>query len=767
METNFYPINIEFDEYQIARTAYRDDNLSKLREKYNHTHSFFRNEDFIYISNKDSDENLSLGELVKVGIYKDVKITSSLIRHIFFRTFKDRFPKIIPIDFYPFRIFSTQQKDDLVHAFLPDNLKNVLSYKKQIEVQLRVINIGDRPTFGFIINAHRRWLLNKSCQDLFNDGFNLVGIEVLHTEILPGLENVLAPNEEFIGIVKSISNNKATVETNEGDQNILLSELSIRKTKYNIWNYLAFATSEERCEQIFSEIEKKKPDLFNPKNERQSIKSIAEMLSFDKSNDGSKSQVLYQNKDGFCFTISAEPYSPVNSFQLKTPTFIFDHAGNKTDSAVPDRGLTTFGPYDSLNFDNKSPNILGICLKENRGSFSTFLGNLIEGLPNSSFFKKGFKKKYDLLDVNCIINEISRYDYVEFDRLISAIERKPDLVIIEIPEDFKQLEDKVNPYYKIKARLLTLEIPVQFVLNRKMRAADEYLLNSVALQMYAKLGGTPWVLPSTRSVDREIIIGIGHSIIRKNVYSGAEQNRVVGISTFFSSDGQYLLSNKAKDVPYEGYFNELLKNLNESFQRLNEEQGWKEGDTIRLIFHIFKPIRNVEFDVVGELVRQFPKFKIQFAFVTIVKNHPVKLFDPQQPGIRTGYGNKTKGEFVPARGTNIILDGSSCLVQMLGAKEIKTGKHGASNPILIRIRMPEGNYDASSIEELLFTDLQYIVQQIFSFTYLSWRGFLPGESPATMLYSNLISNLLGKLRKIDGWQPDVLNFNLKRKKWFL
>ena len=81
--------------------------------------------------------------------------------------------------------------------------------------------------------------------------------------------------------------------------------------------------------------------------------------------------------------------------------------------------------------------------------------------------------------------------------------------------------------------------------------------------------------------------------------------------------------------------------------------------------------------------------------------------------------------------------------------------------------MPEGNYDASSIEELLFTDLQYIVQQIFSFTYLSWRGFLPGESPATMLYSNLISNLLGKLRKIDGWQPDVLNFNLKRKKWFL
>ncbi len=766
METNFYPINIDFDEYQITRTQYSEERLKELRDKHNHTHSFFRNGEWIYISNKDGDENVSLGESATVGTFSDSNVTASLIKHTFFRTFKDRFPNIVPIDFYPFRIFSTQQKDDLVFDLLPDNLKGILSYKKQIEVQLRTLIIGDRSSFAFVINTHRRWLLNKSCQDLVTDGFNLVGIEVLHAENLPGLTNVLAPNEEFIGVVKSVSGNSATVETNEGDKVISLSELTIRKTNYNIHNYLAFATSEEKCEQIFQAIEKKKPDLLNPKNERQAIKSIAELLSFEKGADGSRSSVLYQNKDGFCFTISADPYSPENSFQLKPPTFIFDHAGNKTDASVPDRGLNNFGPYDSLNFDIKSPSILGICVKENRGSFSTFLANLIDGLPNSSYFKKGFKKKYDLLDVSCTISEIAKYDYAEYDRVISSMDKKPDLVIIEIPEEFKKLEDKVNPYYKLKARLLTLEIPVQFVLNRKMRMVDEYLLNSVALQMYAKLGGTPWVLPSTRSVDREIIIGIGHSIIRKNVYSGAEQNRVVGISTFFSSDGQYLLSNKAKDVQYSEYFDELLKNLQESFQKLNEQQGWKDGDTIRLIFHIFKPIRNVEFDVVSALVRQFPKFKIQFAFVTISKSHPLMIFDPHQPGIR-GYNNSVKGEFVAPRGTNIILDSSSCLVQMLGAKEIKTGKHGVSNPVLVRVRMPGGNYDTSGIEDLLFTDLQYIVQQIFSFTYLSWRGFLPGELPATMLYSNLISNLLGKLRKIDGWQPDVLNFNLKRKKWFL
>ncbi len=766
METNFYPITIDCETFQITRTEYSEEKLKDLREKNNHTHSFFRNGEWIYISNKEGDENLILGDSVNVGTFSDSSITASLIKHIFFRTFKDRFPGIVPIGFYPFRIFSTQQRDDLVYDLLPDNLKGILSYKKQIEVQLRTITIGDRPSFAFVINTHRRWLLNKSCQDLAAEGFNLIGIEVLRSENLPGLTDVLAPNEEFIGVVKSLSGTNAIVETNEGDQTIPLSELSIRKTTYNIHNYLAFATSEERCEQIFQAIDKKKPDLLNPKNERQAIKFMAETLSLKKEDDGSKSPVLYHNKDGFGFTISSEPYAPNNSFQLRTPTFIFDHAATKTNASYPDAGLNDFGPYDSLNFDIKNPNILGICVKDNRGSFSTFLANLIDGLPNSSYFKKGFKKKYDLLDVNCNISEINRYDYDEYDRVISTWDKKPDLVIIEIPEEFKKLDDKENPYYRLKVRLLTLEIPVQFVLNRKMRVPDEYLLNAIALQVYAKLGGTPWVLPSTRSVDREIIIGIGHSIIRKNVYSGAEQNRVVGISTFFSSDGQYLLSNKAKDVPYAEYFDELLKNLQDSFQRLNEQQGWKEGETIRLIFHIFKPIRNVEFDVVSALIRQFPQFKIQFAFVTISKSHPLMIFDPQQPGIK-GYNNSVKGEFVAARGTNIILDSSSCLVQMLGAKEIKTGKHGVSRPVLVRVLTPGENYDTTGIEHLLFTDLQYIVQQIFSFTYLSWRGFLPGEIPATMLYSNLISNLLGKLRKIEGWKPDVLNYNLKRKKWFL
>ncbi len=109
--------------------------------------------------------------------------------------------------------------------------------------------------------------------------------------------------------------------------------------------------------------------------------------------------------------------------------------------------------------------------------------------------------------------------------------------------------------------MLSQEIPIQYVTSEIIKKHNEYILNSIALQIYAKLGGTPWVLPSHRSIDKEIIIGIGHSWLRKNQYKGAEQSRVVGITTFFSSDGQYLLGDKVKDVSFENYFNELLKSL--------------------------------------------------------------------------------------------------------------------------------------------------------------------------------------------------------------
>ena len=763
MQLNYFPIKFEFEEYQIKTEPYSEERLNELRALYNATHSFFRNGDNIYISNKEGEETALTGGVVPKKIFDDSQITSSLIKHLFFRTFKERFPNYIPVDFYPFRFFSAQAKDDIIYNSLPENLKKRIAYKKLIEVQLRLTEINGRKQFGFLINIKRNWVFNKSCSELHSEGYNLIGVDVLYAEALPGLAEVLAPNEELLGVITEIVGDKARIETNEGIKEYPLNHLFIKKSKYNIGNYLSFAISQQKSDEIMNLIESKRSDIYNTKSLYDEILKISNHLFCENT-----VPILFHNKDGFCFTVDNKPLTVSNSIELKTPTFIFDPAATKTNSSNPDLGLSNYGPYDSSIFDIKSPNVLCICNRNNRGNFTKFLSNLKDGIPQSRYFQKGLQKKYDLQDVGLNIREIQAYSIDEYLNVISGYdENKPHLAIIEIPASFKRQADLANPYYRIKAKLLSLEIPVQFVTSEIIGNHNEYILNSLALQIYAKLGGTPWVLPSQRSVDKEIIIGIGHSWLRKNQYAGAEQNRVVGITTFMSSDGQYLLGDKVKDVPFEGYFEELLKSLKQSIIRLSTEQGWSDGDTVRLIFHIFKPIKNTEFDVISQLVRDITQYKIKFAFITISTVHPVMLFDACQSGIAKYGSNIMKGQYIPNRGSNVFLDEKTCIVQMFGANELKTSKQGMSKPILINIRTPQGNYNSSDLNDLLFYDLGYITQQIFSFTYLSWRSFLPGEEPATMKYSNLISKLLGKMRNIPNWDADNLNYGLKRKKWFL
>lgn len=763
MQLNYFPIKFEFDQYQIRTEPYSEERLIELRSLYNTTHSFFRNGEVIYVSNKDGNDSNSIGNLVSRETYGDNQITSSLIKHLFFRTFKERFPRYIPVDFYPFRFFSEQAKDDIIYNLLPDHLKNRIAYKKLIEIQLRLTEINGLKQFGFLINIRRNWVFNKSCAELHLEGYNLIGVEVLHAEIFSGLNNVIAPNEELIGVLIEINGDKAKIDTNEGTKEYSLEQLFIKKSKYNIGNYLSFAISQQKSEEIMNLIESQRPDIYNAKKLHDEIKRISSHLFYENG-----APILFYNKDGFCFTVDKIPLSVSNSIELRTPTFIFDPAATKTNSSNPDLGLSNYGPYDSTTFDIKTPNVLCICNRNNRGNFTKFLSNLKDGMPQSRYFQKGLQKKYDLQDVIINIRETQGYSTEEYFNIISNYdENKPHLAILEIPGSFKRHIDHSNLYYLIKAKLLSLEIPVQFVTSEIIGNHNEYILNSIALQIYAKLGGTPWVLPSQRSVDREIIIGIGHSWLRRNQYAGAEHNRVVGITTFMSSDGQYLLGDKVKDVAFENYFDELLNSLKQSVQRLSTEQGWTDGDTVRLIFHIFKPIKNTEFDVISQLVRDITQYKIKFAFVTISNLHPTMLFDANQPGISKYGNNAVKGQFIPNRGSNIFLDDKTCIVQMFGANELKTSKQGMSRPVLITIGTPKGNYDSNDLNDLLFYDLGYITQQIFSFTYLSWRSFLPGEEPATMKYSNLISKLLGKMRDVPNWDADSLNYGLKRKKWFL
>ena len=135
-------------------------------------------------------------------------------------------------------------------------------------------------------------------------------------------------------------------------------------------------------------------------------------------------------------------------------------------------------------------------------------------------------------------------------------------------------------------------------------------MGNLALQIYAKLGGTPWTVEESVDVDHEVVVGIGHYIERSSEYAGATSRRVVGLTTFFSSDGTFLMSHTCRAVPYEEYFEELLGGLESRLNDLAKEYGWREGSTVRVVFHIFKPLKHIEADVVAQLVQRFPMYNV-------------------------------------------------------------------------------------------------------------------------------------------------------------
>jgi hypothetical protein len=745
MVTNFFPITIPFEQFEVSRLPFTEARLHELRAAHNQTHSFFRNGDYIYVSPM-KEASLAIGEVVKVKVAENLDIVGSLIRHMLFRAFKDTQPNIVPLSFAPLSFLSINKEFDLARHFLPEALQGVVMFPRLIEISVRLTKPLGIPQFGLVITVRHRWVFRKTVQELIDEGYNVVGRAVMDAVPLPGLENVLAPKEDLLGTIASISGQMVKIATNEGTQERSAKLLFLTRSRHEIGDYLSARLGRNEANRIFKLIRDEEPERVSPSFMLGNAQKMAKWLS----------ERIYQNLDAFCFSVSRQDSLPGDSFQLEPTKFIFGLTpGSSADSILS--GLWRLGPYDRSRFDKKSPRVLAIFHKSNRGYATNFLGKLVNGIPDSQFFKKGFKDLFRLHDVQVQTEELDSYDPPAYEEAISRAVRGGhggfDLAIVETLEESKRVPPAQNSYLRAKAKLMMSGIPVQCVLGDRLKGNDGVLasiLGPIALQLYAKLGGIPWVLPANQSVDREIIIGIGNSIQRKNLYSGAEQSRIVGLTTFFSGEGRYLLGQQLRSVPYNEYFYELLEGLKRSISHLADEYGWKPGDNVRLVFHVFKPVRNVEVEVVDQLVKGYPDFRIKHAFVTVSRDHPFMMFRAATPD---------RGDLnilLCERGENIVLDERSCLLQIRGPKHVRTTRHKFPTPVLIRMH-----------ENSSYHDLQYIAQQILDFSWASWRSFTPASTPVSIFYSELIAKMTRELQQVPGWSPDILNSHFRSTKWFL
>lgn len=755
LKLNFAPIKFKEKDYSLYLLPYEsEEQLKQLRQLYNATNSFFRYGDTIYHSPMVEEEGYRQGTLRNFSVDEPntQHITKSLIHHTLFRWIFSN--NIVASSFHPIEFMSRLDKDNILRTKIPEEFQSKIAYRKGIKIDTRVLVRNQKPIYGVLFDTYHRWDINIPCDELHSKGIDLTGLFVVADDFF---SETLKPKRSLKGAVISIEDSTAIIQGDGEELKLSLSGLYLENGKHNRRKILEKYLSSREV----TEIEK---FVFRTAGKRRGAEGRAISLnpiykSFLKKSFGSKN--IFEFKITEFFDSGSDLWQ---SKKLHRPTYFFN-ASSTESNALHDKGLDYFGPYSKSYFSPSKPVIAVVCREESYGQFSVFINKLKDGISLSNTknpFQKGMLGKYHLHDIQFSFHQFKNPTPIELNKVIQEVlTRSPNasLAIIESTNKYFEFQDSQNPYFFLKAKFLSRGIPSQEFRIETISKKDKnlaYVLNTACLAMYAKMGGTPWRIHSKRS-HREIIIGIGNSVIKSSRFRSG--NRYVGISSFFSEFGEYLLSNKTQECEYENYFEGLKSSLLSSIKGLGKKQNWEKGETVLINFHLFKPLKDNEIEVIEELVVELKQdFDVLFSYLTFNKRHPYLVFDPNQQGKKDwARGGRQKGKWQPIRGVNLQIDDHESVIFFTGIHQVKTADQGYAQPVLLKLH-----------EKSTFKDLGYLAQQAFNFTANSYRGFHPISLPVTIDYATQISRLLSKMKRVEGFDSNALfDPKMNNKLWFL
>ena len=392
---------------------------------------------------------------------------------------------------------------------------------------------------------------------------------------------------------------------------------------------------------------------------------------------------------------------------------------DKTQKGKYNEALKELKPYTYEIFSTDKIKCAVICPRKYEGTEENFAIKLQKKLKEIFFVDIEFGKYY--------IDNLNVDDYKKsiYDNIINK-QDKPDIVIVILEENHKKLGVKQSPYYYCKAKLIGQGIPSQEILIERIKDINEFILNNISLNIYAKIGGTAWTIEKIERAKQEYIIGISSCYDKS-------KNKIFGVSQIFEYNGNYVVTDctPLTDMrEYEEAFEKYLENTLKS-ALFGENANKKE---YRLIFHINKaPSNKYEIKAINNVLNKFDEYNISYAIVHLNYNHNFRIFNNE------GKENNKKGVY-------INIDDNKALLN-LSDKSV--------NPLLIDV-------DTRST----FKDKDYITKQIYWFCHLSFRSFIPSKRTVTMQYPYLISRLTNEIKQIDGWDYELLK-GIGDKLWFL
>jgi predicted HTH transcriptional regulator len=420
--------------------------------------------------------------------------------------------------------------------------------------------------------------------------------------------------------------------------------------------------------------------------------------------------------------------------RLPEPTVEFREHQSSSDVRM---GITQYGAYDD---DPHNIELVPVCLHSMRHNME----QLIERLRTGKYKYRGSERVFATKFLYSGIVTVDRITDTrdEIERVLgehsdwqgdSNLNR---IFLVHSPEDGYSQDDQTSPYYTAKRLLLERGVPCQMVDTPTLQDPDWKDLN-LALNITAKCGVTPWVLPDSIP-DADFFIGLSHT-------QSKDGQRIMGFANVFNSYGKWEF--------YSGntaYFD--FEERTQHFARLVEETLTKLRKRLppatRVIFHYSAKLSKIDRNSILAAARKV-RPQGTFTFVWINSHHNVRLYDnrPETDG------SMRRGSYVEAADNKIYLSTT-------GYNPFRRSL-GTPKPLEVSawIHRPEGLPRAQP-------DLRVLAVQVLSLTKLNWASTdsFCGE-PITLKYAGDIAYLTAAFLRQS--EPFTLNPVLEKTPWFI
>jgi hypothetical protein len=277
-------------------------------------------------------------------------------------------------------------------------------------------------------------------------------------------------------------------------------------------------------------------------------------------------------------------------------------------------------------------------------------------------------------------------------------------------------------YYHLKHRCLQLNSPCQFVSTRLL--SDKYQLkwatSNIALQLFAKMGGEPWlVTPRSQSC---LVIGLGQAHSREH----GPAKKYFAYTVLTDSSGRYKdLKILGDDCDFSSYivnFEHRLKEVLESYYDHYE----------RFVIHSTFRVRNREVRAVEDVVTQMDaRAGGTKEFVVMKFNERNKYFAYASEG----------NSMTPYESSILRLSHDEYLVWFEGLQ--------FHNPNLkARIRRPVHVQFLHSNRRLDSSRKRDYIQDAVNISGANWRGFNAKSLPISISYAYLIAKFYREFQRL-------------------